>query len=317
MQFELTEALIDDILFAMEDQMGEFMLDTVEGVVEGGPDGPDFTDEDLDDDDGEGGERYIDLPEWDSANGFRLMERFAAGFRNPIVRDELTSALSLGRGVFRAFKDTLGRHPEAEKLWFAYKDREMRREIIRWYNGLREEWGIEKIGVEPEDTDDLVLEDFRFRPLQKEDIFQAEELHRRYIEEARNKLIEEDAALLVGGLAEAILKETQTLRTLSGSSFEQGLAVESGSDEFAGYISGLKRGTVFYIQNLEVRDKFRGLGLGEALLVKFLESLDPAEIDQVLLDLPSWAEGFSRVLHRESFKPYTVRYWLKLRDRAE
>jgi predicted N-acetyltransferase YhbS len=317
MQFELTEALIDDILFAMEDQMGEFMLDTVEGVVAGGPDDPDFLDDERDDDDGEGGERYIDLPEWDSADGFRLMERFAAGFRNPIVRDELTSALSLGRGVFRAFKDTLGRHPEAEKFWFLYKDREMKREIIRWYNGLREEWGIEKIGMEPEDTDDLVLEDFRFRLLHKEDIFQAEELHRRYIEEARNKLIEEDAAFSTNGAADNILKETQTLRTLSVSSFDKGLAVESGSDEFAGYISGLKRGAVFYIQNLEVRDKFRGLGLGEALLVKFLESLDPAEVDQVLLDLPSWAEGFSRVLHRESFKPYTVRYWLKLRDRAE
>jgi hypothetical protein len=36
-----------------------------------------------------------------------------------------------------------------------------------------------------------------------------------------------------------------------------------------------------------------------------------------MLDLPSWAEGFSRVLHRESFKPYTVRYSLKLRDRAD
>jgi ribosomal protein S18 acetylase RimI-like enzyme len=321
MQFELTEALIDDILFAMEDQMGEFVMDTVEGVVSGGVDDPEFDGEDLDDDDGEGGERYIGLPEWDSADGFRLMERFAAGFRNPIVRDELTSALSLGRGVFRAFKDTLGRHPEAEKLWFAYKDKEMRREIIRWYNGLREEWGIEKIGMEPEDTDDLVLEDFRFRPFREEDIFMAEELHRRHIEEARNKLIEEVAAFSANGYAndivDVILKEAQTLHTISASSFEQGLVVESGSEEFAGYISGLKKGAVFFIQNLEVKDKFRGLGLGEALLVRFLESLEHTEVSEVLFDLPSWTEGFSRVLRRESFKPYTVRYWLKLCDRTD
>jgi len=321
MQFELTEALIDDILFAMEDQMGEFVMDTVEGIVSGGVDDPEFDGEDLDDDDGEGGERYIGLPEWDSADGFRLMERFAAGFRNPIVRDELTSALSHGRGVFRAFKDTLGRHPEAEKLWFAYKDKEMRREIIRWYNGLREEWGIEKIGMEPEDTDDLVLEDFRFRPFRKEDIFMAEELHRRHIEEARNKLIEEVAAFSTNGyandIADVILNEAQALRTISGSSLEHCLVVESGSEEFAGYISGIKKGAVFFIQNLEVKDKFRGLGLGEALLVKFLESLELTEVSEVLIDLPSWTEGFSRVLRRESFKPYTVRYWLKLRDRAD
>jgi predicted GNAT family acetyltransferase len=248
------------------------------------------------------------------------MGRFAAGFRNPIVREELTSALSLGRGVFRAFKDTLSRHPESEKLWFAYKDKEMKREIIRWYNGLREEWGIEKIGMEPEDTDDLVLEDFRFRPFQKEDISKAEELHGRYIEEVRNTLIGEEAVFsangIASGYADAILKEAQALRTISPVPFEQGLVVESGSEEFAGYISGLKKDTVIYIQNLEVKDKFRGLGLGEALLVKFLESLDPAEVGEVLLDLPSWTEGFSRVLNRESFRPYTVRYWLKLRDRA-
>jgi ribosomal protein S18 acetylase RimI-like enzyme len=317
MQFELTKALIDDILFAMEDQMGEFMLDTVEGVVAGGADGSDFFDEELDDDDGEGGERYIDLPEWDSADGFRLMERFAAGFRNPIIREELTSALGLGRGVFRAFKDTLGRYPETEKLWFAYKDKEMKREIIRWYNGLREEWGIEKIGMEPEDTDDLVLEDFRFRPFQQEDIFRAEELHRRYLEEAMNTLIEEDAAFSADAAAGVILKEAQTFGTVSGSSFERGLVVESGDGEFAAYISGLKRDRVIYLQNLEVKEKFRGLGIGEALLVKFLDDLDPEEIDQVLLDLPSWAEGFSRVLHREAFKPYTVRYWLKLRERSD
>jgi hypothetical protein len=166
MQFELTEALIDDILFSMEDQEGEFYLDTLEGIVAGGLEGPDVFGEE--DGGGENDGRYIDLPEWDSASGFRLMERFAAGFRNPLVREELTSALGHGKGVFRAFKNTLSRYPETEKLWFAFKEREMKREIIMWYNGLREEWGLEKIGMEPEETGDLVLEDFRFRPFRAE-----------------------------------------------------------------------------------------------------------------------------------------------------
>lgn len=38
----------------------------------------------------------------------------------------------------------------------------MKREVIRWYNALREEWGLELIGEEPEETDDLVQDDFRF-----------------------------------------------------------------------------------------------------------------------------------------------------------
>jgi len=291
MQFELTSALIDDILFAMEDQMGEFMLDTVEGVVVGGADGLDFFDEDPDDNE-ESGERYIDLPEWDSSDGFRLMEHFAAGLRNPIVREELSSALGLGRGVFRAFKDTLSRHPEIEKLWFVFKDQEMKNEIVRWYNGLREEWGLEKIGMEPDETGDLIFEDFRIRPFRKEDVFQAEELHRHCLEENKNSMIE------------------------TGFSFSlDGLVAESMGGELAGYISWEKKENLVFIQRLEVKAEFRGLGIGETLLLKFIESLNPEEIDEVLLDLPSGTEGFSRVLHRESFIPYMVKYRLKLCDR--
>jgi len=313
MQFELTDALIDDILFAMEDQMGEFMLDTLEGVVVGGIDGLGFMDENTDNNDEGTGPRYISLPDWDSSDGFRLMEHFAAGLRNPIVREELTSALACGKGVFRAFKDVLTRYPETEKLWFTQKDNEMKIEIIRWYNGLREEWGIEKIGIEPEDTGDLVLEDFRFRHLRQEDIFQTEELHRQCLEEFRGLLLEGALGFSLDG----ILKEAQSLRTTQEPHFTDGMVAESRDGEMVAYISGKKADAVFYIQNLEVKAEFRGLGIGETLLVKFLESLDQTDIDQVLLDLPSGMDGFSRVLHRESFKPYMVRYWLKLRDRSD
>jgi len=303
MQFELTEALIDDILFSMEDQNGEFLLDTVEGVVIGGVDGLDVDEEEGD---GEDSSRYIDLPEWDSASGYRLMERFAAGFRNPLVRKELTSALDRGRGVFRAFKDVLGRYPETEKLWFAYKEQEMKRHILRWYNGLRQEWGLEKLGTEPEETGDLVLEDFSFRPFLKEDLAQAGELHRYCLEEYRETLAETGA----GSLAGILVREAESWHSFSDSP-ETGLVAESGGGEFAGYITGIVKDSSLYIQNLEVKAEFRGLGIGEALLGRFLDSLDPKEVSQVFLDLPSWAESFSRVLLRESFQPHTVRYWLK------
>ncbi|MCL2070096.1 MAG: UPF0158 family protein [Treponema sp.] len=313
MKFELTEALFDDILFAMEDQEGEFYLDTVEGLVAGGIDGPDFFDEDLDDDDGEGGERYIELPEWDSASGFRLMERFAAGFRNPLIRDELSSALNQGRGVFRAFKNTLSRYPEAEKYWFSFKEKEMRNEILRWYNALREEWGLEQIGMEPEETKDLVLEDFNFRPFTKEDLPEAEALHRQCLADYGSSLGEAGSSFP----AEALLNASKAFRSQEALelSFDTGLAVESAGGEFAGYISAVIRDSVLYVQGLEVKAEYRGLGVGEALLDKFLGSLDPSQVQLVLMDLPSCSEGFSRVLLRESFKPYTVRYWLRLPDR--
>jgi len=306
MQFELTEALIDDILFAMEDQEGCFLVDTVEGVVAGGPEGVNFFDGETDDDEGEDCERYIDLPEWDSADGFRLMERFAAGFRNPVVSKELSSALGRGKGVFRAFKDVLGRYPEAEKLWYSLKEKEMKREIWRWYNGLREEWGLAKIGVEPEDTDDLVLEDFSFRPFEEKDRFQAEALHSNCVDELRKNLAETGSSPDI----EIIARDVNSFRNTPGPSF--GLTVESLTGDFAGYISGVLKDAALYIQSLEVKPEYRGLGLGEALLVKFIESLDRDKIKKVMVDLPSWTDGFSRVLLRESFKPYAARYWRSL-----
>ena len=309
MQFELTEALIDEILFSMEDQNGEFCLDTVEGVVIGGMDSPDIS---WGEDDGEGGERYISLPEWDSASGFRLMEHFITQLRNPIVREELSSALGRGRGVFRAFKDTLGRYPEAEKLWFSFKENEMKLEIIRWYNGLREEWGLERIGMEPEDTGDLVLEDFRFRPFRQEDLTGAGELHLLCLEEYKKNAAEAGQGSSAGAAIGA-----RDFRNLSQPelSFEKAMTAETGGGEFAGYISGFLRDSIFRIQRLEVKPEYRGLGVGETLLGRFIDSLDTNEVMQVLFDLPSRAEGFSRVLLRESFRPFTVRYCLNLLDR--
>jgi len=306
MRFELTGALIDDILFAMEDQGGEFVLDTVEGVVSGGMDDPEFDGENMDDEDEEGGARYIDLPEWDSADGFRLMERFAAAFRNPLIREELSSALGLGKGVFRAFKDVLSRYPEAEKLWFSFKEKEMKKEILRWYNGLREEWGLEKIGAEPEDTDDLVLEDFCFRAFEEKDRFRTEALHSLCVEEFKENL--EDAGS--NPEIETINRELFSFRDIPGVSI--GMVVESQEGEFTGYISGVLKNTALCVQSLEIKPEYRGLGLGEALLVKFINSLDSGKIKKVFFDLPSWTEGFSRVLLRESFKPYAARYWRNL-----
>jgi len=311
MQFELTDALIDHILFSMEDQAGEFFFDTMEGEVVNGDDVRGIFEEDD--------SRFISLPEWDSADGFRLMERFASSCRNPLMREELSTALGRGRGVFRAFKDTLGHFPEAEKLWYTFKEKEMKRSILMWYNGLREEWGLEKIGTEPEETVDLVLEDFRFRPFMEGDYAKAKELHRLCQDEIKNYFAEKGEK----SSAEYLLKNTQAFNYLSNNLFNEkpalplvvAMTAESGGGEFAGFISGIAEGPVFYIQNLEIKPEFRGLGIGETLLDKFLENLDSEDISQVFFDLPSQAGDFSHLLHRESFEPYVTRYSLNLRNR--
>jgi GNAT superfamily N-acetyltransferase len=286
MQFELTEALIDDILFAMEDQQGEFLVDTRDGVVAGGAD--------FADDDSSGGDRFIGLPEWDSSEGYRVMEHFAAACKSPVIRRKLSAALDRGKGVFRAFKDALGPHPEAERLWYAFKEREMKKAILRWYNALREEWGLERIGGEPEETEELVIEDFRFREAREGDAAAAAKLHRE-CPEVRPRT-GEDAWVFPGAPA---------------------LVAETGGGDFAAYVSAVLNAGVLRIAALEVRPEYRGLGIGKALLSRLLERIDPGLVSEVLIDLPAEAEGFSRVLFRESFASYASRYRRYIRKPEE
>jgi GNAT superfamily N-acetyltransferase len=291
MQFELTGALVDAILFSMEDQDGLFIVDAGEGTVvrrdeAGSPESGALGFDEPD------GDRFIPLPQWDSSDGYRLMERFAAAFRNPLIREELSGALGQGRGVFRAFKNVLAAHPEAEGRWFSFKTREMRREIQEWYNALREEWGLERIGNEPEETDDLVFEDFRFREAVAGDAGPAAELHRLCAGPEER-----------GGLADW---------TFPG---HLALTAETGGGDFAAYISSVREGEILRICALEVLPEYRGLGLGEALLTRFRKKLDDHS-PVLALDLPVDFEGFSRVLLRNNFKPRMIRYTLEPENRG-
>ena len=151
MGFELDNILISQILFHMENQEGVFVLDTRKNQI--------VNSANIDNDD----KNFISLPQWSPKDGYRLMEKFTASLNNPLARQELTAALNKNKGVFRAFRDVLEQYPEVEKMWLKYKAQKIRDQIIGWYNVLREEWGLEPVGVEPEDTSSLVLEDFTFK----------------------------------------------------------------------------------------------------------------------------------------------------------
>ncbi|MDR2794079.1 MAG: GNAT family N-acetyltransferase [Treponema sp.] len=229
-----------------------------------------------------GGSRYIAIPEWKPADGFRLMECFAAGFRNPPVRDALHSSLEQGRGVFRAFKRVLSEFPDAEKHWFAFKQRRMRRTVLLWYNALRESWNMEKIGEEPDEIEDLFLEDFIFRAYAANDSEAVKTLH---------------AACC-----------TEKPHDLGDPVF----VAETANHEFAGFIGVKRKETLLYICNLEVRPEYRGLGIGSELCSRLLKNHGQEHVSKVYIDLPVEFEGFSRFLYRSSFKPAVTRYRLDL-----
>ncbi|MDR0708411.1 MAG: GNAT family N-acetyltransferase [Treponema sp.] len=272
MYFELTPALIEDILFCMENQNARFVLDTENSFV--------MNKDDIAGMDDSGGDRYVSIPEWHSSDGFHLMECFAAGFRNPLTRDALQASLERGRGVFRAFKAALTKFPGVEKHWFAFKRRKMRRTIIAWYNALREQWNMEKIGGEPDETEDLFPEDFIFRAYEAKD-------------------------------AEAV----NALHNTCGKPHDVGdpvLVVETASHDFVGFIAVKRQETALSICNLEVCPEYRGLGIGSELCSRLIQTLEQEHVSKVYIELPVEFEGFSRFLYRSSFKPVATRYRLEM-----
>ena len=272
----------------MEDQEGEFLVDTQEGLVIS------VDNEEFDYDADEG--RYISLPEWDSSEGFRMMEHFTATLRNALVREELSAALDRGRGVFRAFKNTLSQYPETEKQWFRYKEREMKRVVIAWYNGLRESWGLELIGEEPEDIEGLALEDFSFREGAAQDVPHAEKLHKICLGES-------GSADILTGMGEWVFPGDISFAALTAGG------------EFAGYVSSQRMSdTLLRICALEAGQEYRGLGLGKALIARLLEKADSLNITEVIIDIPAEQEFFSRALLREEFRPCVRRYGRKIRN---
>jgi len=282
MQFELSSALLDEILFYMEDQDGVFLVDTQEGVVIN-------ADEERGADAEEG--RYISLPEWDSSEGFRMMEHFTATLRNALVREELSAALDRGRGVFRAFKNTLAQYPETEKLWYAYKEREMKRVVIAWYNSLRELWGLELIGEEPEDIEGLALEDFTFREGSADDLPGAEKLHKICLGES-------GCADVLRGMGEWVFPG------------DISFVAQTAGGDFAAYLCAQKMPDArLRICALETEPEYRGLGLSKALLARLLEKADGLNITDIIIDLPAGQDFFARALLREAFKPRVIRYY--------
>ncbi len=281
MEFELTPEIVDEIIFSMEDQTGRFLFDSAElRCASGAP----AADED----------RYYAIPAWDSVSGYRLRERFAAQLRNPIAREEIRDALAAGHGVFRAFKDILKARPEVERLWFQFKTREMRSIVHEWYNALRDYWGLERIGPEPEETAEIVASDFSFRASRVEDRAEGEILDAAILSE-----VEGDYP---GGLARAV--EFAWLVSPSRWGEDSVIVAETAEGDFVGYVAaepypGDSR--LARVTRLSVVSSFRGLGIGKELVARSRASWAARGYRWLLFESPAVPDAFIPALRRAGF----------------
>jgi GNAT superfamily N-acetyltransferase len=193
------------------------------------------------------------------------MESFVTSLDNPVYREQLSQALTMGHGVFRAFKDAVKQNKELEKLWFAYKEQRLRSVIVSWYNANREARGLARLPEEPEETEELVASDFSFtwavgahgeelEHLDRDAFFELfpnespERLEQRFAEKRR-------------GLPPA------------GGELSPILLAETPAAELGGFTWGVIDSRSVHIVQLAITPALRGIGLGETLLKKFLAEM--------------------------------------------
>ena len=163
--FELREALIRQILFAMENQNVRYVIDTEQGVLVREDHVPP---EERPEDEADPDARYQDIPRWKSVDGFFLMERFLTEIHEPVLRDQLQTILMSGSRIFRRFKDTIRESPEIKRRYYQFKYLAMRDVVIEWYNTLRELAGLDTREIcADEELEDLLMSDITIRYLRE------------------------------------------------------------------------------------------------------------------------------------------------------
>lgn len=295
MTFELTESLKDEILFAMEDQHSDFVVDA-ENLYIVSTEDENF---DLDADDG----RYYDIPEWTSADGYNLMEDFTNNLHTPKAHADLKRVLISGRGVFRNFKDVLKQYPETERMWHLFKDEKMKIRITEWYSNLLESWGLEKLSEQDEfsdSTEDLVKNDFVFREFNPE--LDSDEIQKESDNVAKEFSAQYDQTL---GSAIAFMWQENSFYTKTAS--KKGIICRSQDGKFIGCALATicppsAKETVVITDFFVVQD-YRGLGIAKELLNQALNSLKKCGIHYALIAnifIPQYMEnllvqnGFSK-----------------------
>lgn len=301
--FDLSDAVIEDLIFAMENQSSDFLVDERTGEVVD-PEAEDAFEPDAEE------ERYLPIPQWESADGYRLMEDFYRAVGHPEAHLALKAALSRGRGVFRAFKDALEAFPEVERKWFEWKTQAMRRRIADWYDAIRVARGYERLGPEPEEDGDLIDSDFALKRV-------AAERWPAFSSQVRAAIGEAVAAF-----PEAVVEYefTRMGRELESGAQDEILVIEA--EAAAGAFAGVAAARRYYIADssfakllfVYVDPDQRGLGIGKRLVERIRETFARDGIRHFIVDIPFLPEAYGASLSKLGYSAFGTR-WSALTER--
>lgn len=287
MTFELTDELVDSIISALENQDQQFAVDASSCLL--------VNKNEVECDE----ESFYELPEWSSADGFSLMEKFVNDLRSPMARNDLLTVLRSGRGVFRGFKDVLRSYPEVEKKWHYFKNKELINYVNQWYNSLRETWGLEKLDCEVEETEDLLRDDFIFIPYD----YQCDS---NEVLDCLDEVAKDYCSAYPDEIGQA-LSDLWRARTDNGFGKNAcGFICRSYSKEFAGcavFAPCLENApNTVLLTSFFVQEKYRGLGIGRELFEQSLAELKNRHFKWVLIANTIIPESITPLLLRSGFK---------------
>lgn len=291
--FDLSDKIIEQIVFAMEDQERKTVVDLETGEVlpaSGRKDG-----------------HYADPPSWSSREGFKLMEDFLSSVRQPSARRELSAALGRGRGVFRAFKAVLAQHEDLERAFRDFKIKAMRRSIVAWYDDQREALGLERMGPEPEDTQELIASDLN---IEIANFASVQGRINPLLDEAEKESLEylpsSIAAFEFDRLRDEIESAGTALTALAddgeGGALGAAIAVREALGERA-------FGRILFCF---VSREFRRMGMGKALLDSLASQLRSEGISLITIDSAFLPPEMSSALNSIGYAPYGIRALSKI-----
>ncbi|MBO4319786.1 MAG: GNAT family N-acetyltransferase, partial [Treponema sp.] len=296
MIFDLTDELLGDIIFSMEDQGGDWYVDSADGQIAS----EDMMREIILEEGDNREDDFYSLPLWTSDDGYGLMEEFTNDLHAPDARKDLRQAISGGRGVFRNFKNVLKQYPEVERKWHLFKDEKMKEKVRAWYNNLRESWKLERLeetDLSDSDTDDIVQNDFVFSEYDSS-------RDRDDIERGFNQLTEEYAKELavqydddLGNVLASLFKRNARA---SENCEKSGFVCRTLSDEFSAclltdFCPSQTKKTAEILYFFVNRDS-RGLGIGKSLLNKSMTFLKEQGVSRIVIATTSVSETMKPLL---------------------
>lgn len=80
-------------------------------------------------------DRFVDIPESDRHESYRMMEEFIHSVHDERAQDLLSRAID-GKGAFRRFKDTLSEFPVLRQQWFEFESQRKREWAQEWLESI-------------------------------------------------------------------------------------------------------------------------------------------------------------------------------------